>query len=280
MADALSIQGKDINFIKQLGFVDPNKDGLFSKSEQRHYQNSELNRRQEIAFQNLAHLGNNDDVIDRSDLEMLRSRNGLAKIIQEDPVYSQSMVQRYAVLEQGKKEAARNSHLGEIRPVEYERILIYAQMALHNNFPDQPHVHFGIYDSNTKTIVAQFQKYAALTQDRDGTFIDRSTLGALILNLEYDFKKAQEDITQFDQSLRIRGTAYYEHLNQEEKAKLIRILRFLFPDEVKAFSRGINLHNQVISCIERMHGGPLMGPHFTEKLQGELNRKKHLASAQ
>lgn len=247
----------------QLGFADTNNDGLATFEEQNHY----IRSAQKGAFEALAGLGGNLAAVDAVDLAALRDFKKLALVLKNDPEYKTDIINR-GVLTYRKKEVAPDQARNRdgIPPVPYKRLVTYLQMGL--RIYDAK----GEYDKQTKDAVWSFQKKVGLALERNGTFVDRSTLGALILHLE----NRPEDLISEIETLRNRctGGRYLDH-DPELARVVVRALQYLYPNRIEPFAsldQKPALRDMANTVLEEEFGGTLVGPkilaRIIEKLRG------------
>ncbi len=226
------------------GFIDSNRDGRVSLEELPHYKNRKLEANQKKAFQLLARLAGDANSLEQKDLDRLNTDPyALSQVMNEDPEYRSDLMSR-AVLEQGKTQAQGlgSQRRDGIPPIAFKRLMTFSQLAL-NHYGLRTPVN-GNYDATTAHTVNEFQNHFRLQSGRDGSFIDRSTFGALILSNQYNPANLKESIESIGLWLKKQSPKAFlldnyeqSHPQQKENIKayadlILSTLQYLYPDEV------------------------------------------------
>ncbi len=270
-----------ISFLAELGFTDKIKDGFIKIDELPHYTQVKLNQDQSTAFRNLAVLAGDPNVIDGDDMnKLMRDPKALASLIEKDPEY-RGDIQSAATLQVNKKEVkpddAKSDARDGIPPVAYKRLVYYAQAGLNllahtRNLPLN-----GVYRNQTQAKVAEFQKLMGLemgayNQKRDGSFIDRATLGSLILRLKYTSENMVETLNQ------VHAAGYPDNLqksNSQDLDKLLLGLQYLYPNEVSPWKTEGRL-DEARPVFKKHFDADMVGPKVAMKMATLILRMDYL----
>lgn len=269
---ALSIAG-----LSKWGFADQNKDGKITSDEIPTYRNIKFQSDQFKAFTNLAQMAGDKTAIDQADLDLIqRDPNALSQVMGNDPEYRGDLIGR-ASLEEGKREV-KSDHRGDVRdgipPVAYNRLVSFAQMAL--NFKGARLSVSGVYSPETSRAVAVFQSRMGLT-GRDGSFIDRSTFGSLVLASRFSPSVLKESIASIRLWLLKQTPSAFLLDNYQDKHSdyvdlIISTLQYLYPEDVPSWKTEARLAEANV-CLERRMGGAWVGPKTLAALIEELDKR-------
>ncbi len=271
-----------VSFLAQLGFTDKNKDGKITRDELPNYDNPKLNLDQSTAFENLASVAGDKTAIDGDDIAKIMSDSkALAALMSNDPEYRGDIVSS-ASLQANKREVKSDNTKRDARdgipPVAFKRLVYYTQMGLNFLSHSKTLSINGVYDSKTVAKVAEFQRLMALDKDnkgrlmRDGTFIDRSTLGSLILRLQY----TPSEIVGILNTVKAAG--HPENLQKSNPAdldKLLLGLQYLYPNEVGPWRTEGRL-DEARSAFQKHFDAYMVGPRVAMQMATYVLRMGYL----
>lgn len=265
-----------ISDLARWGFVDKNGDGSISSDELPTYKNTKFQSDQQKAFSNLAQMAGYQNMVEQVDLELIqRDSNALSQLMQNDPEYRGDLIDR-ATLEQGKRES-KSASVGEgrdgIPPIAYNRLVSFAQMAL--KFRGARISVSGIYGTETSKSVAAYQSKMGLT-GRDGTFIDRSTFGSLIVTSKYNPSNLKNTLESIKTWLtKQTPSAFlldnYQKQHPDYVDLIISTLQYLYPEDVPPWKIDNRLA-QANACLTKHFGGAWVGPQTLSKIMAELDK--------